>query len=114
MEELVLHFGMEGGGERVFRISHDGTIKFIRKYSYMKFDIDDWDIGEASFPSFELYWSKFTTVDSKWYRYHPVFVHHNISKIVLESLQTITKNTIDDYEKDRIEEWYRIISNTDI
>lgn len=110
MEELVLHFGIEGGGERIFRISDEGNIKFIRKYSYMKFDIDDWNIGEESSPFFESYWSKFTTEDSKWYRFHPVVVHNDIYKIVLESFQKIDFKTLSSSDRTEIDEWVSIMT----
>ncbi|MBM3404212.1 MAG: hypothetical protein FJY10_04910 [Bacteroidetes bacterium] len=109
MEELVLHFGIEGGEEKIFRISVDGTTMFIKKFSFMKFDLDDWDGGEKIIPSFESYWSSFT-LDPKWYRLQPVLVHMDIKPTILESLQKIDLKTLSKYEKTKIEDWVRVLS----
>lgn len=70
-QELVLNFGMEGGGESIYRESENGELRFLRKYSYMQFDLDDWKTGEELIPSVESFWNEFAN-DPKWFRFHPM------------------------------------------
>jgi len=108
MEEQILYFGMEGGGERIIRASDDGEIKFIRRFTYMKYDLDDWDSKEEPISSFESYWSKFTG-DPKWFRFCPVFIHEDIFTMVLESLQKIDLKSLSESEQSKIHEWVRVL-----
>jgi hypothetical protein len=108
MQELGLDFGMEGGGERIYRESENGELRFLRKYNYMQFDLDDWKTGEELIPSVESFWNEFTN-DPRWFRFHPMDVHEDYRPLVLKSLQNINLTTINDYEKDSVENWVRII-----
>ncbi len=109
MKDLILDIGMEGGGERIFRELHGGECRFIRKYSYMQFDLDDWKGGEEPVNSFEEFWQKFTT-DPRWYRYHPTFVHHDFRPPVFTALQHINLEALHDNEKGLVDEWVRVSS----
>lgn len=108
MEELVLGFGMEGGGESIYRISTDNYVQFLRKFSYMKYDLDDWETGEEMIDSLESFWNNFTK-DSQWFRFHPVKVHKNYKELVLKSLQFIDLEIIDGEDKRRVDFWVNVV-----
>jgi hypothetical protein len=109
MQELVLNFGMEGGGETIYRELENGELHFLRKYNYMQFDLDDWKTGEELIPSVESFWSELTN-DPKWFRFHPIKVHKDYRPIVQKSLQQINLRTIDDNEVRSIDNWVRVIT----
>lgn len=108
MKELVLEFGMEGGGEHIYRESSDSTVHFIRKFSYMKFDLDDWETGEERIDSLDSFWNNFTK-NPRWYRFHPVKVHKNYRELVLKSLHSIDITTINGEDKRRIDCWVEVV-----
>jgi len=108
MKESVIEFGMEGGGEQIYRVSTDSTVHFIRKFSYMKFDLDDWETGEEKIASLNSFWNDFTK-GHQWYKFHPIKVHKDYRGLVLKSLQSIDLKTIDGEDKRRIDSWVDVV-----
>lgn len=115
--ELVLSFGMEGGdGEYLYCEPLDDGFRFLRKFSHLQFNFDDWKSGEESLHSFEEFWNRIIK-DPKWYKFHPRFVHQKFREPVLKALQQINLETLQEDEMRFIDAWVWVLAkgkyNTD-
>lgn len=107
MEQLLIHWGLEGGGSKVFRVIDKGKERIVRRYSYMDFDENDdevWRQGEIEHPSFEAFWQE-ATVDKKWFTRHPVYIHDDCKTIIRKSLNSIDLAGLSEYERRLIDDW---------
>ena len=91
----------------MFRIIDDGRERIVQRYSYMDFDEKDdeiWRQGEIEHPSFEAFWKE-ATVNEKWFRWHPVYVHDECNPIVRKSLANVDVTEMTEDELASIDEW---------
>lgn len=115
MEELIYHWGLEGFGAEIFRISEGGKERFVYRYSSMDMDENDdeiWRHGEVEFRSFEEYWKEFVSQEH-WLHYHPVFVHDDYKPYVRAFLEEIPQDSLTKGELLKLMYWFDEIVNED-
>ena len=104
---LLFHWGFEGGGSDVFRITENGKDRIVQRYSYMDFDANDdeiWHQGENQFESFEAYWKE-ATKDKNWFRGHLVFIHNECKPLIRKSIEAIDVVGLTENEQMVIDRW---------
>jgi hypothetical protein len=112
-EILLFHWGLEGGGSEVYRITEGVKERIVQRYSFMDFDENDdevWRQGEIEHPSFEAFWQE-AQMNPKWYYWHPVFINDDCKKIILSSINSIGASTIQDMDIDIIEDWRTLLNS---
>ena len=66
VEELIFHWGLEGYGAEIYRITENSKVRFLKRYSSKDMNENDDKIkrhGEVEYKSFEKYWEEFTSVE---------------------------------------------------
>jgi len=105
MEQLLFHWGLEGGGSELYKVTEDGKDRIVKRSSYVDAeDIDVWHQAETEYPSFEAFWVEAIKND-KWFWWHPVFIHDDCKPIIRESLGEIDLAGLSEYERSIIDEW---------
>jgi hypothetical protein len=113
MEELIFHWGLEGFGADIFRISEGGKERFVYRYSSMDMDENDdevWRHGEVEYRSFEDYWKEFVSQEH-WLHYHPIFVHKDYKPFIREFLNGINQGSLTKRELLKLRLWLGEIVN---
>lgn len=113
MEDLIFHWGLEGFGAEIFRITEGGKEQFVYRYSSMDFDENDdevWRQGEVEYESFEEYWKEFVS-QKYWLHYHPIFVHEDYKQFIREFLSRINQGSLTERELCKLSLWLEEIVN---
>ena len=113
MDELIFHWGLEGYGSKIFRITKDGKERFVNRYTSMNFDENDNDIwrqGEVGFVSFDEYWKEFVS-HNHWLHYHVVFLHDDYKPFIREFLTEIPQDSLTKGELIKLIYWSEEIVN---
>lgn len=91
MKELFYDWGLEGGGETVYRVKNaDGGFVFVANKSVMDIDDNDdevWHQVESTYKSFEEYWQKNMSNDYWYNTFSIISVHEEIIPFVLAELK---------------------------
>ncbi|MCX6242691.1 MAG: hypothetical protein NTX43_12865 [Bacteroidetes bacterium] len=104
-EQLLFHWGLEGGGSELYGITEDGKDSYMQRSLYVdKEDIDIWHHKETKYPSFEAFWAEALTID-KWFWWHPVFIHDQCKPIIRKSLEKIDLTGMTQEDHAAIDEW---------
>jgi hypothetical protein len=115
MEELIFHWGLEGYGAEIYRITEDGKVRFMKRYSSMDMDENDdeiWRHGEVEYKSFEAYWNEFVAQEH-WLHYHPVYLHPDYKPFVREYLTNVPQDSLTKGELLKLAYWYEEIIHED-
>jgi len=115
MEELIFHWGLEGYGAEIYRITEIGKVRFLMRYSSMDMDENDYEIwryGEVKYTSFEDYWNEFVSQEH-WLHYHPIFLHPEYKPFVREYLTNIPQDSLTKGELLKLAYWFDEIANED-
>jgi len=111
MENLLFHWGLEGSGSKVFRVSKNGSDRIVRRYSYMDFDENDdeiWRQGEIEHPSFDVFWQE-ATVNKKWFSRHPVYIHDECKPVIRKSIDGIDMTGLTETELLAVDGWKKLL-----
>jgi hypothetical protein len=92
----IFDYGVEGGGETLFRITlPDGSMKIVADGSAMAWDENDNDIikkWKKEYSSWEEFWQQFIS-EKSWFRFYPVFIHEDCRGSILEALNKLDAET---------------------
>ena len=113
MEELIFYWGLEGYGAKIFRISENEKVRFLKRYSSMDMDENDdefWRHGEVEYKTFEDYWNEFISQEH-WLHYHPVFVHDDYKEYVRKFLSEVPPDSLTKGELLKWMYWFDEIVN---
>lgn len=113
MEELIFHWGLEGYGAEIYRITENGKVRFLMRYSSMDMDENDdeiWRHGEVEYKSFEDYWVEFVSQE-QWLHYHPVYLHPEYRPSIREYLTNIPQDSLTKGELLKLLYWFDEIVN---
>lgn len=109
----LLTVRMEGGGERIYKFTTGGKVAYRVEYSFMQIEDgeDFWETGERAVASFEAYWLEFTQ-NPHWFAWIPSQIAVEVVPCIVKSLNSIDSRNLDDFDKERIQRWYRTLEET--
>lgn len=113
MEELIFHWGLEGYGAEIYRITEKGKVRFLKKYSSMDMDENDaevWRQGVIEYGKFEEYWDEHVSQE-QWLHYHPIYLHPDYKPFVREFLTNIPQDSLTKGELLKLVYWFEEIVN---
>lgn len=113
MQELIFHWGLEGFGAKLYRVTNNGEIRFLKHFSSMDMDENDdeiWRNGEVEYRSFEEYWNEFVSQEL-WLHCHPVFLHPEYKPFVRDYLTNIPQDSLTKGELLKLMYWFDEIIN---
>ena len=112
-EELLFHWGTEGSGSELYKITSGRKVTFVNRFTFFDIDKDDnetWQNCERQYDSFAAYWIEFTE-HPHWLHYHPVFVHPDYKPFVREFLIEIPQDSLTKGELLKLMYWLEEIVN---
>lgn len=105
----MFHWGLEGSGSILYRISRNGNDYFLELSSFVdKEDRDIWHQKKTKHISFEAFWQEATT-NVNWYRWHPVFIHKDCKSIIMNSLEKVDLTGLTKEDHAIIDDWKRLL-----
>lgn len=101
MELLLLEYGAEGGGAKVFQLPGNTVVERGSSGGILDDEEDPVTKWEKEFDSFDAWWQDFLGgYGYKWVYFYPVFIHPSLHVHVLKALQhTDLKKPELDYHK---------------
>lgn len=96
MKEKIFQYGVEGGGETLYKDEENGSIIFHTQGSSLSLDDNDEEQikkWKRTYKNFEDFWNTYIK-NEKWFWFYPVFIHPDVRDVVKKELEKLKDNPI--------------------